>query len=123
MSFQADSSIVAGQLRIAYVLLLGFHVSARVFHELPADRAAFLPIFRLQIVWTIPAEHIFYKGATAPKKTLLVATRYLGIAALVANCALYFSSYDGASCRSVHLLPGILQCNIIAFLFIIYTEC
>lgn len=86
MSFSADGSLVSGQLRIAAVSIAAF-----------------------DIIRTIPLEWHFYKSSSLVGRSLLGAVRYVGIAALVANAALYFSGFTQASCHSVHLLPGILQ--------------
>ncbi|KIM31374.1 hypothetical protein M408DRAFT_64551 [Serendipita vermifera MAFF 305830] len=113
MSFSADGSLVSGQLRIAYVLCLISSEFALIWSFSRAvSIAAFEPMLTLlrSIIRTIPLEWHFYKSSSLVGRSLLGAVRYVGIAALVANAALYFSGFTQASCHSVHLLPGILQC-------------
>lgn len=43
------------------------------------------------------------------RSALFAATRYLGLAALIANASLYFSNYSPALCSAVHIIPGIFQ--------------
>ncbi|KAG8826502.1 hypothetical protein FRC19_008754 [Serendipita sp. 401] len=72
-------------------------------------RIAALSIAAFDIIRTIPSEYLFYKTTTRDKNALLAAVRYLGVAAMVANGALYFNGYSATSCRSVHLTPGIFH--------------
>ncbi|KAG8808861.1 hypothetical protein FRC17_003742, partial [Serendipita sp. 399] len=61
------------------------------------------------IVRTFPSEYFFYKTSPPANRAILAAVRYLGVAAMVANGALYFNGYSAKSCRSVHLIPGIFE--------------
>ncbi|CCA71538.1 hypothetical protein PIIN_05474 [Serendipita indica DSM 11827] len=109
MSFGGDSSLTAGQLRIAALSIAAYEyvLPLPLSQPIPAQRS--WPLCTSSMLRTIPLEHSLYKSSPPMRSALFAATRYLGLAALIANASLYFSNYSPALCSAVHIIPGIFQ--------------
>lgn len=95
MSFDGDSSLISGQLRIAA-----------------------LSLALVDVLQTAPREIRLYQSDSGSfKKLLFPAARYFGIAAIILNSVFYFGSWQPDSCRRAHLVPGIFQ-----FLAMVLTQ-